>query len=271
MKKLQLNQKASIPELGFGTWQAIGEDCVRAVETALEAGYRHIDTADRYGNHREVARGIKNSGLKREELFITTKKWMDNLSKDDVIEDVHRFHDELQTDYLDLVLIHWPNREFDIKETLEGFEHLKEEGIVRAVGVSNFTIHHLEDALATDYEIINNQVELHPTFNQNELKEFCDSKGITLTAYSPLGRGQDLNLKAISEVAKKHNATSAQVILAWILKRGIVAIPKSTTPERIKENFEAHKLELDSTDMEKINSIEQRPRLLSPEFEDFGY
>ena len=260
-----------IPSLGIGTWQATGDDCVRAVLSALEIGYRHIDTADRYGNHREVAKGIKESGLKREEIFLTTKKWMDDLSKSAVIQDVKRFQDELQTDYFDLVLIHWPNRDFDIKEAMVGFEELKEEGIVRSVGVSNFTQHHIEDVLGAGFEIVNNQVELHPSFNQNDLKKYCDSKKISLTAYSPLGRGEDLSIKEVQEIAKKHGATPAQIIIAWIIERGIVAIPKSTNTERVKENFEALKVKLDGEDMEKMNSIAQKPRMLSPGFQDFDY
>ena len=260
-----------IPRLGFGTWQSTGDDCICAVEKALEVGYRHIDTADRYGNHREIAQALKSSDLKREDYFLTSKKWWDQLTKQDVIDDVHRFLEELQVDYLDLVLVHWPNRQFDPKDTFEGFEELKREGVIKHAGVSNYTVHHIQDVLNAGFEVFTNQVELHPTFTQNDLKAFCDMKNIILTAYSPLGRGTDLELPEVTSIAAKHGAQPAQIILAWIMARGIVAIPKSITPERIKANFESLNIKLDGEDMAKMNLIKQEPRLLLTDWNDFEY
>ena len=260
-----------IPRLGFGTWQSTGDDCVRAVEKALEVGYRHIDTADRYGNHHEVAKAIKSSGLKREDFFLTTKKWWDQLTKQDVVDDVHRFLEELRVDYLDLVLVHWPNRQFDPRDTFEGFEELKREGVIKHAGVSNYTKHHLEDVLDAGFEIFTNQVEHHPTFNQMELKKFCDAKNIRLTAYSPLGRGVDLTNEIVSGLSDKYGVSSAQVILNWTISRGIIAIPKSITSARIEDNFKSLNWKMAPEDVEKVNSIPQKPRLLDPDFGDFGY
>ncbi|TSC55666.1 MAG: aldo/keto reductase [Parcubacteria group bacterium Greene0714_21] len=227
MKSLVLNSQASIPMLGFGTWQLVGDTGIKAVAKALGVGYRHIDTADRYGNHKEISQAIELSSLKREDLFITTKIPNTLLSREDVFLSVDRYLQELNTNYIDLLLIHWPNKNIPIAETLGAMRTLKEQGKVKAIGVSNFTIHHLKDAKATGVEVTNNQIELHPTFNQKELREYCAANNIVVTAYSPLGRGQDIGLPLFQELVKKYNSSPAQVILNWILQLGCVAIPKS--------------------------------------------
>ncbi|OHA63686.1 MAG: hypothetical protein A2842_01300 [Candidatus Wildermuthbacteria bacterium RIFCSPHIGHO2_01_FULL_48_25] len=271
MKTIQLNATASIPMLGFGTWQLTGEDCVKSVRLALQTGYRHIDTADKYGNHGEVAQGIKQSGVPREDIFITTKIWRTDLAKDVVPASCERFLQKLQIDYIDLLLIHWPNKDIPIGETLEAMNKLKETGKIKAMGVSNFTKHHLEDALKTGIEITNNQIEVHPSFKQEEMKAFCDEKRIAVTAYSPLGRGQDIALPVIQEIARKHSANPAQVILAWLLSRGIIAIPKSDKQEEIESNFKAPELVLSKEDIAAINVVPQGPRLVNPEFAEWDY
>lgn len=271
MKNLKLNADVSIPILGFGTWNLGGETCYKAVTEALKAGYRHIDTADRYNNHREVGKAIADSGISRKELFITSKTFYDELNADKVLENGKRFLDELRVDYLDLMLIHWPNRNVPIEETLGALERLREDGIIRAIGVSNFTIHHLQDALKTGIEVVNNQVELHPSFNQTELKEFCDSNNIVLTAYSPLGMGEELQNETVLKLSQKYSVSPAQVILNWITSRGIVAIPKSTNPENIKDNLNSLNWEMEKEDLEQMNNILQKPRLLAPAFNEFDY
>ncbi|MDO8633470.1 MAG: aldo/keto reductase [Candidatus Wildermuthbacteria bacterium] len=271
MKTIQLNNSVSIPVLGFGTWQLTGEDCLKSVQLALETGYRHIDTADKYGNHIEVGKAILQSNISRDEIHLTTKVWRTDLAKDAVSASCDRFLQELQTDYIDLLLIHWPNRDIPITETLEAMNKLKESGKIRAIGVSNFTKHHLEDALKTGIEITNNQIEIHPSFKQEEMKTFCDEKGIAVTAYSPLGRGQDIALPVIQEIAKKHNTNPAQVILAWLLNRGIIAIPKSDKQEEIESNFKAPELVLTKENIEAINATPQGPRLVNPEFAEWDY
>lgn len=260
-----------IPSLGCGTWQINGQVCYRSVLTALETGYRYIDTADRYGNHRMVAKAIKDSGVKREEIFLASKLFYDQLKPEDIFPNTKRFLEELGTDYLDLLLIHWPNKNIPIKETLEAMDELRRKSQIKSIGVSNFTINHLKDAIETGIQIVNNQVELHPSFNQNELKEFCDASKITVTAYSPLGMGEELKNPQIVELSEKYRVSPAQIILNWIISRGIVAIPKSTNPDNIRDNFNSLNWEMESQDIERINNIEQKPRLLAPPFNEFNY
>lgn len=260
-----------IPPLGFGTWQLTGEACVNAVKTAFEVGYRHIDTADRYGNHKEVGRGIKESGIKREDFFLTTKTFYDQLEPSVVLANGERFLEELQVDYIDLMLIHWPNKNVPVTSTLEAMQELKDKGIIKHIGVSNFTKHHLEDALKAEIEIYDNQVELHPTFNQMDLLEFCSHKKIKVTAYSPLGRGDDLGSETILELSKKYSVSPAQIILNWEMARGVIAIPKSESPERIKDNFNSLNWKMEPEDIEKMNNIPQGERLINPDFNEFDY
>lgn len=271
MKSILLGSGVSAPMFGFGTWQLKGDECIEGVRYALELGYTHIDTADAYGNHREVAEGIRRSGVKREDMFITTKVWNTDHAHDDVINSGKRFLEELGIEYIDLLLIHWPVSTVPIAETLGAMDELKKIGAIRAIGVSNFTKHHLEDALKTGVEFVNNQVEVHPTFNQKEMREFCKSKNIAVTAYSPLGRGGDLKLPLMTELAGKYNATPAQIALSWVLSRDMIAIPKSATPARIKENLGAITLEMEEADLMRIDNLEQGPRMANPAFNEFDY
>jgi diketogulonate reductase-like aldo/keto reductase len=269
MKTLTLPNGIVVPLLGFGTWQLQGDECVQAVETALEVGYRHIDTADAYGNHQQVAEAIKNSGISRRELFITTKVWRDKLEKEQVIDSANRFLEELQTPYIDLLLIHWPNNEVPIEESLEGFAQLLEDKKIKAIGVSNFTIRHLQQALDTDVPVVNNQIELHPTFNQKELRQFCKNNKISITAYSPIGRANDLEQPIILRLADKYGVSPSQVILNWIISQQIIAIPKSSTRDHIEDNFKAIDWELSDDDMLTIEQIPQGERMGNPTFAEF--
>lgn len=272
MKSLMLNEKASIPVLGFGTWQLTGDTCVAAVAEALRVGYRHIDTADAYGNHTEVLAGIRRSGIPRSELFITTKlRQGDGYEAKTVRMSGERFLKELDTEYIDLLLIHWPDRSTPFQETLHAMEELRKEGKIRAIGVSNFTQHHIEDALKTGVEVTNNQVEVHPAFNQKELRAFCASKGIVVTAYSPLGHGFEMKTPLLQELAQKYDATPAQIAIQWVLSRGMVTIPKSAHPARIKENFDAQFLTIEESDLARIDAIPRGLRTCDPEFSDFDY
>ena len=261
-----------IPSLGLGTWRLRGIECINAVKCALESGYRHIDTADHYENHRDIARAIQESKIKREEIFITSKVWRSDLHKETVLDKANKFLQELNTNYIDLLLIHWPNKEIPIEETLGAFQQLKEEGKIKNIGVSNFTIHHMKNALKTAVIIDVNQVEFHPFLYQKELKEFCDKNKIVITAYAPLARGLALQNETIKEVAKKNLATESQVVLSWILSKGVVAIPKSTSSKYIKENYEALKMELENEDIEKIDQISktQPTRLVNTTFSEFA-
>lgn len=271
MKSIKLNDSLSLPVLGFGTWQLSGDDCYNSVVKAFETGYRHIDTADGYGNHLEVARAIKQSGLKREEFFLTTKIRRDDLNAETVEANVKRFLAELEIPYIDLLLIHWPNRNIPIEETLGAMNKLKEQGLIRAVGVSNFTVHHLEDALKTGIEFTNNQIELRPSFNQKELRDFCREKGITVTSYSTIKAGMDFEIPVIKELAQKYGKTEGQIILNWAVSQDIIVIPRSTKPERISENFAAPEFEMEPEDIDKINNVPQGERQTHPEWNEFDY
>jgi diketogulonate reductase-like aldo/keto reductase len=261
----------SIPAIGLGTWNLTGEACEQTVREALRLGYRHIDTADAYGNHAEVAGGIAASGIEREELFLTTKVWRTDLAHDPLIGSAERFLNELNTSYIDLLLIHWPNRSIPIDATLRAMEELKRAGKVRAVGVSNFTVHHLEDALATGIEIAADQVEMRPLFNQQALREFCAARQMIVTAYSPLGQGRDLRLPVIEEMAKKYGKTPAQIALNWIVSRGAVAIPKTAHLERLKENLESTEFVIEESDLARIDAVPQESRMNNPSFAEFEY
>jgi 2,5-diketo-D-gluconate reductase B len=271
MKTIKLNSQALIPVLGFGTWQLQGQTCYQAVRTALEIGYRHLDTARAYENHQMVGRAMADSGLPRKDIFLTSKVWLTDLHKKDLIAACHQALKELKTDYLDLYLIHWPNREIPIKESLEAMNQLKDEGLIKAIGVSNFTIHHLEDALKIGIEITNNQVEFHPSFNQKKLKDFCDRHHLSLTAYSPIGRGEDLKLAVIKRLADKYKRPPSQVILNWLIQKNIIAIPKATSREHIEDNFKTLEWQLDPKDVELIDNIGTNNRLIRPDFADFEY
>lgn len=271
MKMVKLNDLVKLPLIGFGTWQLQGDDCYQAVIKAFEIGYRHIDTADKYGNHTEVARALKDSGLKRTDYKLTTKIWREDLSRQTILDSGNRFLKELGIPYIDLLLIHWPNRDYDIVEALKAMNDLKEQGIIKAIGVSNFTQHHLEDALKAEVEITNNQIELRPSFNQKELREFHAKHHITTTSYSTIRGGVDFEEPVIKELAKKYQVSPAQVVLNWAMAQDIIIIPRSTKPERIEDNFHAEDWEMDPKDIEKLNNIPQSGRLGNPAFADFNY
>jgi 2,5-diketo-D-gluconate reductase B len=264
MKSLQ-----GIPVLGFGTWPLKGQQCFESVRTALALGYRHIDTADGYANHREVGQAIRDSGVTREEIFLTTKVRRNDLRRDDVIAACERFLAELQTDYLDLALIHWPNNDIPMAETFAGFQELKDRGVVRNFGVSNFTIARLERAGAITDGIIVDQVEYHPSLNQQSLLDYCQSRDIAVTAYSPVAKGQDLHLPIIQELAKKYQRSASQVILNWLISKGLIAIPSSGAANHIEDNLRALEWALATEDVAKIDQLDRNNRLTQSSFAEF--
>lgn len=271
MKHISLKNGKIIPALGFGTWQINGDACIAAVDTALSVGYRHIDTADAYHNHTEVGLGIAKNGIAREDFFLTTKIFPGDLTADSVRKKIDTFLAELNTDYIDLLLIHFPDHTVPLAETLGAMEAAQTAGKVRLLGVSNFTEHHLEDVLETGVEIVVNQVELHPGFPQHDLRSFCKKHNIAVTAYSPLGRGDALEMDLITTLATKYNRTPGQIILNWLLALDLIAIPKSTHPERIKENFAAEDFTMDQADIEAIDALNTGERLINPDFAHFDY
>ncbi len=258
-----------IPKLGLGTWQNTdGEQCADSVSYALDLGYEHVDTAQIYGNEEYIGEGIEQSSVAREDFFLATKVWMDNLEYDDVLESTQTSLDKLGTDYLDLLYVHWPAREYDAEETLSAFDELYDEGTIGHVGVSNFEPEHLDTAQdVLDTPVFANQVEMHPLLQQDELHAYAKANDIQLVAYSPLARGEVFDVPELNDIAEKHDASEAQVSLAWLMdKDNVVAIPKATGKDHIEDNFGALDLELDDEDIEKIDGIGRKSREVDPDF-----
>ena len=258
-----------MPRLGLGTWQNTDPDqCAESVRTALEAGYRHIDTAQAYDNEDAVGEGIAAADVDREDVFLATKIWTSNLSHDDVLATAEESLDRLGVEYVDQLYVHWPANEYDPEDTLPAFDRLYDDGLVENVGVSNFEPEQLDAARdVLDAPIFANQVECHPLLQQDELVEYGREHDVNLVAYSPLARGKVFDVPEIREVAEKHDASAAQVSLAWLLQRdGVAAIPKATSAEHIKDNFGALDVTLDDEDVAKIDGIETRSRKVDPDF-----
>lgn len=255
---ITLHDGYQIPQLGFGTWQIDDNDAAaRAVSTALEVGYRHIDTAAIYKNERGVGRGIAESGIPRDELWITTKLWNNQHRKADARVGVEAALDRLGLDYLDLFLIHWPATVRYGDSYIEAWDALQDfqaEGLVRSIGVCNFLPEHL-DKLNGATPVLD-QVELHPTFAQLPLRDDLARRGIAVQSYSPLGTAQDLDDPVITAIADDLGKSTAQVILRWHLQQGFIVIPKTVTPVRIAENFRVFDFELSDAQMAALNGLD---------------
>ncbi len=251
-----------MPWVGLGVYKLQeGGEVTEIVKKALEIGYRSIDTAALYGNEEGVGKAVREANIPREEIFITTKVWNDHQGYESTIKAFEESRKKLNVDVVDLYLIHWPVKE-KYKETWQALEKLYKEGFIRAIGVSNFQIHHLED-LMKDSEIIPmvNQVEYHPFLAQKELHDFCRNNNIQLEAWSPLGRGKILHHPVVTEISKKHNITPAQVILRWDLQNEVITIPKTAQVQRLIENADVFHFTLDSGDMERLNALDERLRI----------
>jgi len=258
---LVLNNSVTIPQLGFGVFQVPPAETQKAVEDALEAGYRHIDTAAAYRNEAGVGAAIKASGIAREELFITTK--LRNGEQGRAAAAFNHSRRELGLDVIDLYLIHWPVPSQGLfVDAWKALEKIHADGGARAIGVSNFLPEHLDTLLASaDVVPAVNQIELHPTFQQRELAAKSRSYGIAVEAYSPLGQGADLGSATVTELAEAHDATPAQIVLAWHLGTGNIVIPKSVHPERIRQNIAAAALQLSSEELAAISALDGGARL----------
>jgi len=259
---------ADMPMLGLGTWQNEDpETCASSIETALEMGYRHVDTAQAYGNEAHVGDGIARADVDRDDVFLATKVWIENLRYDDVLETTKQSLEKLGTDYVDLLYVHWPSRTYDPETTLPALERLAEEGSVKRIGVSNFLPEHIDEANdILDGAVFANQVELHPLLPQRDLVGYCQDVGVEVVAYSPLARGAALDQPEIQAVAEKHDTTPAQVCLAWLRERDITAIPKATSVAHIEDNWQSLGLSLDDEDMQQIDSIDRTDRRVDPGF-----
>ncbi|WP_413375983.1 aldo/keto reductase [Alkalihalobacillus sp. 1P02AB] len=263
MNHVTLNNGLKMPQLGFGVWQVEDEKATAAVTKAIETGYRSIDTAMIYQNEKGVGKALKESSVPREELFITTKVWNSDQGYENTLKAFDESLERLGLDYVDLYLVHWPTPEFDeYVDTYKALEKLYHDGRVKAIGVCNFDINHLERILAEcDVKPVLNQVECHPYLAQTELKEFCAKHDIYVEAWSPLQQGGEvLNLDVIQRIAAAHQKTAAQVVLRWHLQNEAIVIPKSVTPSRIEENFNVFDFELSATEMEQINQLDRNER-----------
>jgi diketogulonate reductase-like aldo/keto reductase len=258
--QLTLNNGVQIPQLGFGVFQIPPEETQRVVEDALEAGYRHIDTAAAYRNEAGVGSAIAASGIPREDIFITTK--LRNGEQGNAHEAFHNSRKALGVDFVDLYLIHWPVPSQGLfTEAWKTMEKLYANSQVRAIGVSNFLAGHLDTLLpAADVVPAVNQFEIHPTFQQQELAAKCRDLGIAIEAYSPLGQGADLNATAVKDLAGKYGASPAQIVLAWHLAQGAIVIPKSADSARMRENLAAVGVELSPAELSEITALESGAR-----------
>jgi diketogulonate reductase-like aldo/keto reductase len=263
MKEILLNDGTTLPIVGFGTYKAKEQDGIDAVTTAIKNGYTLIDTASIYGNEEAVGKGIKASGVPRENLFITTKLWREFLSYEETKVELEKSLKRLAVDYIDLYLIHWPanaknydNWQQANADSWRAMEDLQAEGKIKSIGVSNFFQEHLEALMKTaKVTPAVNQIEFHPGYWQQELTEYCQEKNIVVEAWSPLGKGVVFNNEVLTTIAKKHNKSVAQVCLRWVIQHDVIAIPKSTTPKRITENLEIFDFELTKEEMKLIDEL----------------
>jgi len=248
----------SIPQIGLGTWPMQDDVCQQAVETALEVGYRHVDTAQMYGNEAAVGAGLAAGNVARSELFVTTKIWPDHHARDNLLRAADERLALLKVDYVDLLLLHWPSRDVPLSETIPALNETLSAGKARAIGISNFTARQIDEAVALSRAPLTlNQVEYHPYLNQQPVIEACGRHGLGMTAYCPTARGRVLDDPVIMNIASSHGKTPAQTALRWLIQQSVVVIPKSETPARIRENFEISDFELSDMEMQAITALHE--------------
>lgn len=252
-----------VPSVGLGTWRLSGKACRRSVLTALELGYRHVDTAQAYGNERQVGEAIRDSDVDREEVFVTTKLARGNLDRRGVHRSVEESLIKLDTEYLDLLLIHWPDPRVPLRETLGAMNELVDAGTVRNIGVSNFNLDRLHRARElSDHDLLTNQVQYNPYWSQTELLDYCRIHDVLLTAHSPLAHGGVLDDPVLEEIGSRYEKTAAQVALRWLVQQpNVVAVPKATIREHLIENVDVFDFELTDEEMEQVRRPSKRKAL----------
>ncbi len=262
-----------LPLIGLGTWDLRGHDCTKIVRLALELGYRHIDTALNYENHEAIHKGLKE--FDRQKLFITSKFALEHLDPKNILDSVEQTCDlslkQLGTDYLDLFLIHWPHRTWPLAEIFKKMERLVEKGKIKKAGVSNFTIHHLDDLLDEGCKPAANQVEFHPYLYQKELLDYCRLQHIDLIAYRPLGKGALLKDPVFKKIAAHHQKSPTQIILRWLVQKEIPTIPKASSKEHLVENIAIFDFALSADEMKEIDKLNKNRRFCKSEDSEFNY
>jgi diketogulonate reductase-like aldo/keto reductase len=245
-----------IPAIGLGTWELRGRTCARLVEQALKLGYRHIDTAQIYENEREVGEGLRASGVKRDDVFVTTKVWTTHFAPNDLERSTKESLAKLRLSEVDLLLLHWPNPQVPLEETLGALAHVKKLGMVRHIGVSNFTVALIEQAAAMCPEpLVCDQVEYHPYLDQTRVKEACARHGIAVVAYSPLAKGRIKNDETLVRIGQAHGKTAAQVCLRWLVQQNVAAIPRTSRIERLSENINIFDFTLSAEEMDELSQM----------------
>lgn len=264
------NTKMMMPKLGLGTFRLKEQVVIDSVRNGLELGYRHIDTAQIYGNEAEVGQAIEESGVPRDELFVTTKIWLENLAPEKLIESLQESLKKLRLAQVDLTLIHWPTRDASptIAESMQALYQAQQMGLTKAIGISNFTIEQMKQAIDAvgEQNIASQQIEIHPFLQNEKVAAFAASQGIPVTAYMPLAYGKVLTDAVITQIAQAHGVSAAQVALAWSLQKGYTVIPSSTKRENLASNLDALKIVLSDAEMKQIAELERNERLVSPEF-----
>ena len=259
---------ARIPAIGLGTWELRGRTCARLVEQALRLGYRHIDTAQVYENEREVGDGVRASGVRREEVFITTKVWTSHFAPHDLERSAKESLTRLRVSEVDLLLLHWPNPRVPLSETLDALAHVRKLGMARHVGVSNFTVALIDEAVANcPAPLVCNQVEYHPYLDQTRVREACARHGMAVVAYSPIAKGRVRNDELLAGIGNAHGKSPAQICLRWLVQQGVAAIPRTSRLERLSENMEIFDFELSEAEMGQISGIGSRDGRLT----DYGF
>jgi diketogulonate reductase-like aldo/keto reductase len=259
---------ARIPSIGLGTWELRGRTCARLVEQALKLGYRHIDTAQVYENEREVGEGLRASRVRRDELFVTTKVWTTHFAPNDLERSTKESLTKLRLSEIDLLLLHWPNPQVPLVETLDALAHVKRLGMVRHIGVSNFTVALIEEAIAACPEpLACDQVEFHPYLDQTKVREACARHGMALVAYSPVAKGRVKSDQTLARIGQAHGKTAAQVCLRWLVQQNVCAIPRTSKIERLSENIEIFDFVLSDEEMHAISQLGSAGARLT----DFGF
>jgi 2,5-diketo-D-gluconate reductase B len=247
---------AKIPAIGLGTWELRGRACARLVEQALKLGYRHIDTAQVYENEREVGEGLRMSGVRRDDVFVTTKVWTTHFAPNDLVRSTKESLAKLRLSEIDLLLLHWPNPQVPLSETLGALARVKELGMVRHIGVSNFTVALIEEAVAAcPSRLACDQVEYHPYLDQTKVREACARHGMGLVAYSPVAKGRIKDDATLTRIGRAHGKTAAQVCLRWLVQQDVSAIPRTSRIERLSENIDIFDFTLSNEEMAEISEM----------------